>query len=138
MHIQSLSAKGLGDGVGEYYHAIADFYSHSNYIELYESAYGQTSISKIPTINEALSNKKYSKFASLLKASLVTGQYSEEVHLTNASSHKQMNHDLGAGSMYSGLEDVKDKEVNWNSRAAEAVATKATVEYTYKIEQNIK
>jgi hypothetical protein len=40
----------LGQVVGEYYHAIQDFYSHSNYIELYEKLYGQTNVKSIPHI----------------------------------------------------------------------------------------
>jgi len=49
-----------------------------------------------------------------------------------------MNHDLGAGSQYDFVGQVKDKSVNWNSRAAEAVATKAVIQYNNKVESQIK
>lgn len=131
-----INATQLGQGVGEYYHAIADFYSHSNYVELYESIYGQTSLDMIPTLEDVQSNSKYSKFSELLKTSLVTGEYPGE----GEGSHKSMNHDLGAGSnlIFSNVPEVRNKKVNWNSRAAEAVATKATVQYHGKILKKVK
>jgi hypothetical protein len=48
-----------------------------------------------------------------------------------------MNHDLGAGSVFGSVEEVKDKEVSWNSQAAETVATKATKQINDKVEQVI-
>ncbi|GHT17512.1 hypothetical protein FACS189429_1760 [Bacteroidia bacterium] len=129
-----LSAAQLGDGVGNFFHAIADFYAHSNYIELYESMYGQTSFDKIPTLQEALSNTNFADFADLLKNNLKTGQYPGE----GEGSHSDLNHDLGAGSFWDFLPEVNNKEVNWNSRAAEAVATKATARYNNQVESNIK
>ncbi len=128
--------KQLGAVVGEYMHAIQDFYSHSNYIEIYEKVYGETDLSKIPTLQEAMSSKEHKKFAQLLKKELKTGTYPGK----GKGSHKDMNHDLGEGSnmVYENLEEVKDKKVDWNSRAAEAVATKATIELNDKIESNLK
>jgi len=130
-----IDAKDLGNKVGEVFHAVQDFYSHSNYIELYEEVYGQTDVTEIPTIEEAMSSKNYKKFARVLKDKLVTGNYPAE----GEGSHKEMNHDLGKGSMYSEIVDqVAGKEVNWNSGAAEAVATKATKELNDKIEKKIE
>lgn len=63
------SAKALGSVIGEYYHAIEDFYSH--YIELYEATYGQTSFSKIPTYEDALSNSKYKAFTDKFNSQCV-------------------------------------------------------------------
>lgn len=120
--------------MGNFYHAIEDFYSHSNYIELYEKTFGQTSIDKIPTYSDVLSDAKYKDFANLLKKELHTGEYPGEGN----NSHKMMNHDLGAGSQYDFVGQVKDKSVNWNSRAAEAVATKAVIQYNNKVESQIK
>lgn len=116
----------LGFEVGKNLHAIQDFYSHSNYIELYESVYGQTDVSKIPTLMEALNNKKYSNFADVLKTDLVTGRFPG----TGEGSHREMNHDVGAGSNYTSIvPETKGKKVNWNTRAAEAAATRASKEY---------
>lgn len=129
-----INAKQLGGIVGEFYHAIEDFYSHSNYIELYEKTFGQTSIDKIPTYSDVLSDAKYKDFANLLKKELHTGEYPGEGN----NSYKMMNHDLGAGSQYDFVGQVKDKSVNWNSRAAEAVATKAVIQYNNKVESQIK
>jgi RHS repeat-associated protein len=129
-----ISAEALGKNVGEYFHAIQDLYSHSNYIELYEKKYGQTDVSLIPTFEEAMTSEKYKDFAQLLKKQLKTGEYPGE----GKGSHKDLNHDLGAGSDSGFLPEVKDKSVNWNSKAAEAVATKATKVINDKIESQIK
>jgi hypothetical protein len=88
----------------------------------------------IPTMDDIKSSSKYSKFLALIKTDLVTGEYPGK----GDGSHKQMNHDLGAGSSYSLAPEVMGKEVNWNSRAAEAVATKATIQYNGKVEKSIK
>ena len=128
-----IDVNNLAKVVGEEYHAIQDFYSHSNFIEIYKDIYGETKLSEIPTLQEALSDEKYIKFAEKLKKELKTGVYPG----TDKNSHKRMNHDLGEGSVFDGLEEVKDKEVNWNSRAAEAVATKATKEINDKVEKSI-
>ena len=129
----NVSAKYLGSVIGEYYHAIEDFYSHSNYIELYEATYGQTSVSKIPTYEEAISSFKYKDFTSKFEKQLITGTYPG----SGAGSHEDMNHDLGAGSEYWYTPEVIGKSVNWNSRAAEAVATKAITQYNNKVESKI-
>jgi hypothetical protein len=49
-----------------------------------------------------------------------------------------MNHDLGDGSIFDMVPEVKGKEVNWNTKAAEAVATKATTQLNDKIESEIE
>lgn len=126
----------LGLVIGEKMHAIQDFYSHSNYVELYEEYFGQTDITSIPTLQEALNEDKYFGFATLLENKLVTGVYPG----TGKGSHKQMNHDLGAGSSFEGvdqLEEIRDKKVDWYSKAAEAVATKATIQLNDTIEKVI-
>ncbi|WP_426063176.1 RHS repeat-associated core domain-containing protein [Flavobacterium sp. DSP2-3-1] len=128
-----INAEGLAKIVGEEYHAVQDFYSHSNFIEIYKDVYGETKLSDIPTLQEAMSQDKYKKFAGKLQKELKTGIYPG----TDKDSHKQMNHDLGAGSTFGSVEEVKGKEVNWNSRAAEAVATKATKKVNDKVEQAI-
>jgi len=129
-----ITASHLGKEVGEYFHAIQDFYSHSNYIELYKQMYGETDFSQIPTFQEAISLDKYKDFANLLKDNLKTGTYPGE----GEGSHKDYNHDLGKGSIFWFLPEVKDKSVNWNSKAAEAVATKATTNLNDKIESVVK
>ena len=129
-----ISSDGLGKKTGEYFHAIQDLYSHSNYVELYEQKFGQTDVNLIPTIQEAMTQEKYKDFASLLKKELKTGVYPGK----DKGSHKDLNHDLGKGSRYGFLPEVKDKSVDWNSKAAEAVATKATTVLNDKIENQIK
>lgn len=129
-----IDASGLAKIVGEEYHAIQDFYSHSNFIEIYKSIYGETKLSDIPTLQEAMSQDKFKKFAVKLKKELRTGVYPG----TDENSHKEMNHDLGAGSSYEGkVPEVEGKEVNWNTRAAYAAATKATSQVNDKVEKVI-
>lgn len=125
----------LGFEVGKNLHGIADFYSHSNYIELYESIYGQTSIKSIPTFQDAMNDPKYSKFAELLKSNLKTGDYPGE----GEGSHREMNHDVGSGSRYTNLlHETKGKKVNWNSRAAENVAARASIQYLNEVNKEIQ
>jgi len=136
-----MNEKQLGDGIGEIFHAVQDFYSHSNYVELYAEVYGKTKISDIPTLQEAIASGGKSdatiqekKFAKLLKNNLKTGKYPGDGHGT----HKEMNHDLGkGGAPFSILPEVIDKEVDWYSQAAEEVATKATTEINDNVEKVI-
>lgn len=129
-----ISASALGDKVGEQFHAIQDLYSHSNYIELYKAMYGETDITTIPTIDEVQSSEEYKEFNALLKTSLKTGNYPG----TGPDSHNSMNHDVGAGSNYWFVpEAFKKSKVTWNTKAAEAVATKASIQLNDKIESNI-
>jgi hypothetical protein len=130
----NISAKHLGEDMGLIFHAVQDFYAHSNYIEIYESIYGQTDFDKIPTYNEAMKSDKFSAFKDKLKVELKTGTYPGE----GKDSHCSMNHDLGNGSTYSFLPEVADKKVNWYSKAAEAVATKHSTNLNNVIESNLK
>ena len=131
------SAYDLGFNVGVASHAIQDLYSHSNYIELYVEAYSDQEggdVAKIPTIDQALSDPAFSKFAALIKTKLVTGTYPGE----GFGSHKEMNHDVGKGSIWRKLVgETKYKSVYWRTEAAEAVATKAEVELLQKIKDNV-
>ncbi|MFM7017523.1 hypothetical protein [Flavobacterium sp.] len=77
-----------------------------------------------------MSNDKFLKFRELLKNELHTGDYPG----TGPNSHKAMNHDLGKGSNFYFLKEVKGKAVNWNSKAAEEVATKSTIFMNDKVE----
>ncbi len=129
-----ITAEDLGTKVGESFHAVQDLYSHSNYIELYEKIFGQTDVDEIPTLEEALTSKNHKSFAKLLKEELRTGEYPGD----GSGSHKDMNHDLGDGSIFDMVPEVKGKEVNWNTKAAEAVATKATTQLNDKIESEIE
>ncbi|TCJ16389.1 hypothetical protein EPD60_07555, partial [Flaviaesturariibacter flavus] len=129
-------AHNLGFEIGKKLHAVADFYSHSNYVELYTEMYGKVKdLSTIPTLDETMSNMKYEKFAEKLKRDLKTGRYPGE----GAGSHKEMNHDVGAGSTYTIIApDTRGKKVSYNTRAAEAVATKASKEYWLKVKNQIE
>lgn len=132
----TITAKELGNKVGEHFHAIQDLYSHSNYIELYKAMYGETDITKIPTFEEAQTMDKYKDFAHLLETSLKTGEYPGK----GAHSHKGMNHDKGKGTfwLFRILPEVFGQKVNWNTKAAEEVATRATMKINDKIEKKIK
>jgi RHS repeat-associated protein len=134
------NAQKLGHDVGENLHAIQDLYSHSNFVELYATAYPyQNDISKIPTLKEALSDPAYSDFADILKANLKTGEYDSEDPKTGPNSHKGMNHDCGAGSKFTSLmPETRGKKVSWFSKAAEAVATKASKEYLKDVKQKVE
>jgi RHS repeat-associated protein len=124
----------LGNTAGEYLHALQDFYSHSNYIEVYEKMFGQTSSDLIPTLKEAMNDEKWSAFAEKLKTELKTGEYPAD----GAHSHKEMNHDVGYGSLYHYvIGETKDSEVTWNSKAAEDLAVRETTEINDKIEAKI-
>lgn len=124
----------LGVKVGRILHSIQDFYSHSNYVELYIQAYGKEKLKDIPTFEDALSDSKFKRFAMLLKYRLKTGDYPG----TGAGSHKEMNHDVGEGSTYAGvMPETKGKKVTAESKAAEAVAVKATTQYLESIGEQI-
>jgi len=130
-----LSEEKFGYEVGKQLHGIADLYSHSNYVELYVQLYGKNNdINSIPTLKEAMADSKYEKFAALLKTDLKTGDYPGK----GPGSHKEMNHDVGAGSNYTWLvPETRGKKVTYESKAAEAVATKASKEYLTELKTEI-
>ena len=131
---------GLGHLVGQSLHSIQDFYSHSNYIELYIQQYGETAFDQIPTYQDALSNSQYSDFAKLLECNLITGEYDENFG-RGPGSHNAMNHDVGAGSWAKELPVVPDtngKKVTYNTRAAESVATKASVQFLNSVKTQVE
>jgi RHS repeat-associated protein len=139
----------IGHKVGRNLHAIQDLYTHSNFVELYAKAYpDQKDISKIPTLREALNDPQYATFAVLIQETgtdangnakgLHTGEYPGD---GGSDSHKSMNHDLGAGAQFTSVlfvTEVWGKEVDWFSRAAEAVATKATTEHLNDVKDIIE
>jgi hypothetical protein len=126
----------LGHDVGVASHAIQDFYSHSNYVELYQKTYPeQTDFTKIPTIEDALSNPEFKKFASVLAIELRTGEYPGN---KDNKSHKVMNHDLGFGSQYYKMDEVKGKKADWFSKAAETVAAKAEMKLLKNVKGKLK
>jgi RHS repeat-associated protein len=135
-----ISSSELGEKVGNHFHAIQDLYSHSNYVELYKAMYGETDITQIPTFEEAQSQEKYKEFANLLETSLKTGIYDEESGYNGKGSHKDMNHDKGKGTfwLFRVLPQVFGQKVDWNTAAAEELATKATTTRNDKIESKIK
>ena len=79
-------------------HTIADFYSHSNYIELFDKYMNgkEFTADDIPTFSEVLNNPQYSGFIDILQAELHTGKYQNwifEQVTSKDNSHKYMNHD---------------------------------------------
>jgi RHS repeat-associated protein len=67
------------ENAGESLHTVADFYSHSNYLELYQNYAKENEISldinKIPTFSEAMNDSKLKSF--LEENGLKTGTYGE-------------------------------------------------------------
>ncbi|GIV45119.1 MAG: hypothetical protein KatS3mg035_2242 [Bacteroidia bacterium] len=126
----------LGHRIGQNLHAIQDFYSHSNYIELYAQQYGQVEdLSSIPTLEEVLSDTKYAEFRSILKEQLKTGIYPGQ----GEGSHRELNKDVGAGSKYTEfLGETEGKKVTYVSLAAEVVATKASKQFLGKVKEEIE
>ncbi|MCS6955986.1 MAG: hypothetical protein NZM44_06490, partial [Candidatus Calescibacterium sp.] len=127
----------LGFQVGQSLHAIQDFYSHSNYIELYTQQYGeQQDVSVIPTLEEVLSGgDKYSDFRDLLTKHLKTGKYPGE----GIDSHKELNKDVGRGSTYTRfVEETANKTVTYFSRVAETIATKASRQFLDRIKKEVE
>ena len=126
----------LGNGIGQSLHAIQDLYSHSNYVELYIAKYGEvTDLNSIPTLKEATTDPKDSECAAILKTSLKTGKYPGE----GEGTHTEMNHDVGAGSTYTNLMgETRGDEVTYASKAAEAIATKASVEFLNAVKTEVE
>jgi RHS repeat-associated protein len=132
----TINEEQFGFEIGKQLHSIQDLYSHSNYIELYIAKYGKpTDPTTIPTLKEVMSNSKYADFAKSLKTTLKTGEYPGK----GPNSHKAMNHDVGAGSNYTNLVgETRGKEVTYESIAAEAVATKASVELLNEVKTQVE
>ena len=91
---------------GEGLHTVADFYSHSNYISLYQTYASENKlsmeISDIPTFSEAINNPDLKGFVDVLKKELKTGTFGEgnvvkelikDKHSKDENSHGQMNLD---------------------------------------------
>jgi len=127
---------------GEELHTIGDFYSHSNYIPLYQryadESKGKLSmdINDIPTFGEALKNPDLKGFVDILKKELRTGTFGEANNLielghelykdtksTDPNSHGQRNLDSPtspAGSrpyndtatMYDAARATAQKDIN--------------------------
>lgn len=80
-------------------HTIMDFYSHSNYVDLYLKYKGDTwdpEKELIPTFEDACSKEEYSDFYQMLKNELRTGIFtskSEDDKSNDPNSHHQMNLD---------------------------------------------
>lgn len=141
-----LSDKDFGFKIGEVLHAVQDFYSHSNYIELFEQSGGNLK-GFIPTYEEVMNGgDKYGKFKTLLNSDkFYSGEYDEDNHKTGPHSHKQVNKDQGAGSKYtddktasSTIPDSAGKKPTKYSRAAEKAATRATRQYLQSVKKQIK
>jgi hypothetical protein len=93
--------------LGRNLHSIQDFYSHSNYIELYVEYYKEKNdgnlplIGRIPTYDEVISNsQKHSEFYKKLQQNLHAGEfnldpyaYDKERDYENVHSNGQDHHD---------------------------------------------
>ncbi len=94
-----MKAMSLAD-LGKALHALQDFYSHSNYIELGTQFFG--SEDKIPTFDEALQNKE---FKALWEKRGTSGYYPDEKTPNKKLSHGVLNKDRAKGKSTS--EDKK-------------------------------
>jgi hypothetical protein len=79
-YVADLLKAGDTDSKARAFHAIGDFYAHSNYVELWIQFYGTpASVSEIPTIYEVLANpQKYAEFISFLEKNLQTEGNAEQ------------------------------------------------------------
>ena len=112
-------------------HTVADFYAHSNYVELYleyakSSNTEITSEDAIPLFSDVYSNpENYSGFLEILNNKLTTGIYDsmmEDFFSRDPKSHKRMNHDSPFSNMgrkkYNGIKAYKfarslaEREIN--------------------------
>jgi RHS repeat-associated protein len=134
--LSGTASEDLGYRFGRLLHTIQDFYSHSNYVDLYVQVYGETAdLNAIPTFEDAMLNEggQYEEFSNLLKTELKTGYYgthSEPGH--GSGSHEEMNLDQGEGSIFTG------KKASYQSKAAENLATRESKKWTKKLKEGIK
>jgi hypothetical protein len=107
--LQSEKYKDVGDAG----HTFGDFYSHSNYVDLYIDYVGEDNfdMSSMPTFNEVLNNpEQWSDFQEALmnpESGLKTGEYGKGTDKNASTHHKQMNLDKNKGK---GAETVKNKD----------------------------
>ena len=133
-NLQNSFQEHMGEGkytkAGIDLHGIADFYSHSNYIDLYKKykGYQDLDINQIPTFAEA---QNIPEFAEILKSSLKTGEYGMEKgnfiqdairdkKSNDPKSHNMMN--LDKPTSQNGKQVFNDKHSNFD--AAYSVALK--------------
>ena len=90
-------------------HTIADFYAHSNYIELCSTVFEED---KIPTLSEALKNEK---IRNILEKHLRTGNYPNKDN--DSYSHEKMNKDNNRSEM--GEKRYKNGEKTFHEIAIE-------------------
>ena len=123
------TAYGAGIQLGEVLHTVQDFYSHSNYIELYRDYYGDKGKYgdvEVQLYSEAI---KDAGFNSYLEKYLVTGKY--KAHINGGGygdygyDHKTENLDQGKGNLSWPFTWIANP-VNWKSWIAEDLATKET------------
>jgi len=139
-----LNDNSFGFQIGTVLHTIQDFYSHSNYVELFEQSGGSLN-GTIPTYQEVMNGNKYEKFKEMINSGqLNTGTYDEKNHQTGPGSHKKMNKDQGNGSTYTTgilsnkVPDAKGNSPTKYSKAAEKVATRATQQHLQSVKEAIK
>ena len=88
-------------------HTIADFYSHSNYVEICQEYFGDAikSVTDIPLYSEVYGNReKYAGLIEKLETELKTGAYNydnvlEDLFTHDGNSHRYMNHDSPRSKM---------------------------------------
>lgn len=88
------------DKLGQINHAYEDFYSHSNYVELFleynsDQEGKKTHLNEIPLFEDVFRTDKYLKFQEILINNLRTGNFNifTDYFSNDPNSHNQMNHD---------------------------------------------
>jgi hypothetical protein len=119
-------------------HTVGDFYSHSNYIDLYmeyaEDAGIDIDVNNIPTFDEAIS---IPEFKTILEQGLKTGVYKDpftDKFTNNKDSHKKMN--LDSNKTEQGKKSFGDTSATKHD-AARSVAEKDITNRVQKINQEI-
>ena len=113
-------------------HTIADFYSHSNYVELYQKLTdGKVDIKDIPTFSEAMKNPELVKY--LQDNGLTTGTYdTKDKKGLIPGSHGEINKDTNTSGR--GKDPFNDK--NTMHDAARSLAEREFEELAKKWNRN--
>jgi hypothetical protein len=114
--------------VGEAVHTIADFYSHSNCIDLYTAYADENGIdidlNNIPTFDETVNNENLAGFKTMLEnpnTGLKTGKWGNGTDKNATDHHDQMN--LDSPKKGNGSKTIKGTDIKKHD-AAVNVATR--------------
>ena len=106
-------------------HTIADFYAHSNYIELYQRYKGGSDINDIPIFTDAIQDEGFMSFVDA-NGGLKTGKYGKGTNTKANDHHDQMNLDSNKSPNGGRLYNRNNPNGPTRSDAALNVAQRAT------------